>query len=123
MKNSRPRVTLAAETGSAMVEFVALGLVLQCSVLLFGTQILQDQKDQLAVSSSARQAARALTLDSAAGVTVEQIQAQQTGNFGLRSGELNISVEPVAPGPGQVVSATATLHGFRSEVRMRVPRT
>ena len=116
---------LQNDDGSALIEFVVFGLVAQISILMFAGSLLEQQKLQLAVESSARQAVRAATLskDAAQADVANSIEAQQTANFGLVPGRLRITVTPIAPAAGELVSATASIYGASATVRMRVPRS
>jgi len=116
---------LQNDEGSALIEFVVFGLVAQVSILMFAGSLLEQQKHQLAVESSARQAVRAATLskDAAQADVANSIEAQQTANFGLVPGRLRITVTPNAPAAGELVSATASIDGASATVRMRVPRS
>jgi hypothetical protein len=116
---------LQNEEGSALIEFVVFGLVAQISILMFAGSLLEQQKLQLAVESSARQAVRAATLsiDAAQGDVAKAIETQQSANFGLVPGRLRITVTPVAPAAGELVSATASIDGVSATARMRVPRS
>lgn len=116
---------LQNDEGSALIEFVVFGLVAQISILMFAGSLLEQQKLQLAVESSARQAVRAATLskDAAQADVASSIEAQQTANFGLVPGRLRIPVTPAAPEAGELVSATASIDGASATARMRVPRS
>jgi hypothetical protein len=116
---------LQNEEGSALIEFVVFGLVAQISILMFAGSLLEQQKLQLAVESSARQAVRAATLskDAAQGDVAKAIETQQSANFGLVPGRLRITFTPVAPAAGELVSATASIDGVSATARMRVPRS
>ena len=116
---------LQGEEGSALIEFVVFGLVAQISILMFAGSLLEQQKLQLAVESSARQAVRAATLskDSPQADVANVIENQQSANFGLVSGRLQITVTPVAPVAGELVTATASIDGVSATARMRVPRS
>ena len=116
---------LQNDEGSALIEFVVFGLVAQISILMFAGSLLEQQKLQLAVESSARQAVRAATLskDAAQADLASAIESQQSANFGLVPGRLRITVTPGAPAAGELVSATASIDGVSATARMRVPRS
>lgn len=50
------------ESGSALVDFVLYGLLIQMTVLIFGLQIFSLQSAQLAAESAARHALRSFAL-------------------------------------------------------------
>lgn len=121
MKISRSAV-LKSDTGSALIEFVFFGLIVQIGILLFASDLLTQQKYQIAVTSTARQAARAAALTGQGFTGSDTILRQQNANFDLEPGRLSLKVDPIQPQPGDVVTATATLDSASAVARMRVPR-
>lgn len=116
---------ISDEKGSALIEFVVFGLVAQLAVLLFAGQLLDEQKLQIALTTSARQAARAATLSAQTGgaANLAAIRSQQESNFGLANGRLQISLNPASPTMGDLVVATAIIDGHSASATMRVPRS
>ncbi|MFM1984105.1 MAG: hypothetical protein RL723_540 [Actinomycetota bacterium] len=51
------------ETGSALIDFVLYGLLIQMTVLVFGLQVFSLQSAQLAAESAARHALRSFALE------------------------------------------------------------
>jgi hypothetical protein len=110
------------EKGSAIMEFVLFGLVAQIAILIFALDLLGHQKLQMAVETAARQAARNAALPGGSFVGVDAIEKQQSRNFDLAPGRLNLELSPSQPTAGDLVTATASIDGVTAKASMRVPR-
>lgn len=89
------------DRGSAVLEFLAFGLLLQVSVLMWLINISSIQGQQIAAESVARHSLRAFVLSG----TQPQITGQQIVNdFGIKvQPELNFTCEPDCDSPGSVL--------------------
>jgi hypothetical protein len=113
---------LGDDGGSAVIEFIVLGLLAQLLILTFGLGALQGQRQQFAVTLAARQAARLVTQHPEEAFSPEVLGHELESSFDMQSGSLRLTVSPFSPQPGQLVAATAAIGAIRSTVVMRVPR-
>ncbi|MEN9990171.1 MAG: hypothetical protein RL508_1150 [Actinomycetota bacterium] len=116
------REIIRDDKGSAIIEFVVLGLLAQCLILTFGLGALQLQRQQLAVTLASRQAVRLMTQDVGAGGRLDSLSQDLESSFGLSEGTLTLTVRPENPEAGQMVSVTATIDATHSTSTMRMPR-
>ena len=113
---------LCDDSGSAVIEFIVLGLLAQCLILTFGLGALQSQRQQLAVTLAARQAARLVTQDPQGAAGLDSFSQDLESSFGLDDGSLKVSINSESPQAGQLVAATAAIGAIQTTVVMRVPR-
>ena len=97
-------------------------MVAQIGILVFATDLLAHQKIQMAVESTAKQGARTAVLPGLGPADIEEILRQQSSNYGLQPGRLQLSLSPNQPVAGDLVTATASIDGISASARMRVPR-
>lgn len=71
--------SIRAERGSAVIDFVLYGVMLQIGLLLFGLQVFEQQANQLAAESMARHSLRSFALT---GTEVQETAVQVLNDFG-----------------------------------------
>ena len=89
------------DRGSVVLEFLAFGLLLQVSVLMWFINISNLQGQQIAAESVARHSLRAFVLSG----TQPQITGEQILNdFGIKlQPQLNFTCEPDCDSPGSIL--------------------
>ena len=96
-----------SERGSAVIDFVLYGVVLQAGLLMFGMPIYESQSSQLAAESIARHSLRAYVLS---GVGVETSAQQITRDFGIKkNATVKIFCDPDCESDGSVVGVRVSL--------------
>jgi hypothetical protein len=104
--------SLRAEQGSAMVDLIGFGIMLQIPILVFATIGIQSQQQSFAVESIARHALRAHSLWPV-NESTQQVVSEIANDFGIAPQRLQWKIL-CSPNPNcQVVNTTA-----RIEVRM-----
>jgi hypothetical protein len=86
-----PWPKLSGDKGSAVLEFVTIGLLLNVSVLTLAVQLLTHFQAQLAVESVARHVARAIAKDASA-LAVDELATSIAGDFSFRAEDVNLQV-------------------------------
>lgn len=98
---------MKSESGSAVVDLVLYGVVLQAGLLAFGMPIYETQANQLAVESIARHSLRAFVLSD---VQVQSSAEQILRDFGIyKSPIVKLFCEPDCESEGSVVGVQASL--------------
>ena len=77
------------DSGSAVIEFLGFGVLLQVPILLFTLQLVGLQHDQLAVEAIVRQVARSFVIE---GKDPWAAASQVAANFGVRANTLQVHV-------------------------------
>lgn len=114
------RVDLTDEQGSALIEFVVLGLVAQLLLLGVSVPLLVRQQHQIAAISAAKLVGRATAAGQpmSAGYS-ESVSRVVASNFGVEPSQVRISVVRLGGGLASVSASVAEV-GFSYKVR--VPR-
>lgn len=95
------------ETGSAIIEFLGFGLLLQVSVLIGVVQLSNFQAQQMAVESMARHALRAYVLS---GTAPEVTGVQLLSDLGYQGKPIfSLSCAPDCESPRSVIRLKAQL--------------
>jgi hypothetical protein len=84
------------ENGSAVIELLGFGILLQVPILMFATTMAELQRDQLAAQAISIQALRThLQADNPqlAINSLEESIAEMSGNFGIPAGEVDYSLK------------------------------
>lgn len=82
---------ISSENGSAVFEFVTLGLLLNISVLAFAVQTMMHFQAQFASESVARHVARAVAKDASA-VAIDELATSIAGDFSFEPEMVNIAI-------------------------------
>ena len=119
-RGPKPSERLDDESGSALIEFVVLGLVAQLLVLGASVPLLVQQQHQVAAVTAAKLLGRA----TAAGVEVtddyvESVSQVIASNFGLQPEQVRLSVKRRG---GGLASVRAVVDGADFSYNVRVPR-
>ena len=100
------------ERGSALIEFVAIGIVLQLALYLAGSQVFHFQALQLAAESASRHALRAF-LNS--GEPIEKTVRSVLKDFGsLEQHSQSLGCSPDCVSSGSVITVTVNIEGASS---------
>lgn len=107
---------LKQETGSALIEFLGFGLLLQVSVLIGMVQLSSFQAQQMAAESMARHALRAYVLfDTAPESTGDQLQA----DLGVQAKPIfSFSCMPDCESQGSIIRLKARIGSATAEAAM-----
>lgn len=101
------------ERGSALLEFLAFGLLLQVSVLIWLINVSNLQGQQIAAESVARHALRAFVLD---GSPTQETGEQVLHDFGIKlAPQLNFTCDPDCNSPGSVLRLQVVVGAARAE--------
>lgn len=93
---------ISSERGSAVLDFVLFGVVIQVGLLIFATQIFGIQANQLAAESISRHGLRAYILSD---VSPEVTSAQVLSDFGIsKPAEVALNCDPNCTGANSVIS-------------------
>ena len=113
----RCKLPLSEDAGSAVIEFLGFGLLLQVSVLIGLVQVSNFQTEQMAAESIARHALRAYVLF---GTTPEIIGDQIISDLGIRDKPIfSLSCSPDCYSQGSVLRLKAEI-GVASSVAVAV---
>lgn len=103
------------DRGSAIVDFIGFGLLLQIPVLMFSTFALSLQHQQFAIEAIARHAIRAHVLVPDNSNTVKVV-SELAADFGLKESNLNWKLscnpDPKCVEPGSIVRLDIELGGL-----------
>ena len=109
---------LKSDRGSAIVDFIGFGLLLQIPVLLFATFALSTQHQQFALEAIARHGIRAHVLVPDKSSTTRVIR-EIALDFGLKEQDLVWSLscnpDPKCLAPGSIVRLEIKLGGLSAE--------
>lgn len=107
---------LRYEGGSALIEFLLYGALLQVSVLLIGLQVIGLQSSQLAVESIARHALRAFVV---AGQPPDQTAQSLLTDFGsTKKAAIDFRCQPDCYSEGAIITIRVSLDGTSAESSM-----
>jgi hypothetical protein len=107
---------LGDDRGSAIIEFLLYGALLQVSVLMIGTQIIGLQSSQLAVESIARHALRAFVV---AGQEPEQTAQSLLRDLGSnKTAVIQLRCHPDCHSDGAVITIKVSLDSAVAEASM-----
>lgn len=111
--SSRLASLLADESGSAVIELLGFGVLLQVPILVIAGQLLVVQHNQLAAQSLARQLVRVMLQSEnarEADARANLMLTDAVGNFRIDRAQLDFAVdcEPACWQPG-VITVTVTL--------------
>ena len=100
---------LRQERGSAIIEFLLYGVLLQVSVLLIGVQVVNLQSSQLAAESIARHALRAFVV---AGQQPDQTAQSLLRDFGsTKTADIALRCQPDCYSEGALITIMVSLAG------------
>lgn len=100
---------LSQDKGSAIIEFLLYGVLLQVSVLLIGLQVISLQSSQLAVESIARHALRAFVVT---GQQADQTAQSLLRDFGsTKTAEIDLRCQPDCYSEGAIITIKVSLAG------------
>ncbi|MFM6940002.1 MAG: hypothetical protein ACKOUD_05245 [Rhodoluna sp.] len=102
-------VNFKSESGSAVLEFLGFGALLQIPILLGAITLTAIQHDQFAADAINREALRSFTL---LGVTPSQTASEIAMQFGIEPGRVSVKVQCEDTDcnlPGKVISLTTTI--------------
>ena len=109
---------IMSDRGSAVVDFIGFGVLLQIPVLMFSTFALSVQHQQFALEAIARHGIRAHTLVPDRGNTTRVI-SELVADFGLRPSDiewsLNCNPDPDCVEPGSIAIFQVKLGGLSAE--------
>jgi hypothetical protein len=109
---------ILCDQGSAVVDFIGFGLLLQIPVLMFSTSVLSFQHQQFALEAIARHGIRAHVLVPDSGNTTRVI-SELAADFGLKQSDLvwNLSCkpDPKCLASGSMVRLQVRLGGLSAE--------
>lgn len=108
--------SLGDDRGSAIIEFLLYGALLQVLVLMIGTQIISLQSSQLAVESIARHALRAFVV---AGQEPEQTAQSLIKDLGSKkTAVIQLRCQPDCHSDGAVITIKVSLDSAVAEASM-----
>lgn len=100
---------LSQDKGSAIIEFLLYGVMLQVSVLLIGLQVISLQSSQLAVESIARHALRAFVVT---GQQPDQTAQSLLRDFGsTKTADIDLRCQPDCYSEGAIITIKVSLAG------------
>ncbi|MTA83343.1 MAG: hypothetical protein F2552_00395 [Actinobacteria bacterium] len=107
-----------SDRGSAVVDFIGFGVLLQISVLMFSTFALSVQHQQFALEAIARHGIRAHVLIPDRGNTTRVI-SELVADFGLKPSDIEWSLrcnpDPNCVEPGSIALLQIKLGGLSAE--------
>ena len=89
MKLLRPIAKFSSDQGSAAIEFIGLGVLIQLGLLAFGAQLIQVQHNQLAAESMVRNGLRSFTLT---GKSPTQTAGEIAAAYGIPASKIVMAV-------------------------------
>ena len=111
------------ERGSAVLEFLALGLVAQFAILAIALPALQTQRIQLAANSLAAQIARYITLNPENASRIQELVEQETTNYALDPDlRVLVTTDPRIPRSGQRFTVKVKIGSFETTDTRKMPR-
>ncbi|CAB4618255.1 unannotated protein [freshwater metagenome] len=100
------------ERGSALIEFVTIGIALQLALYLAGSQVFHFQAIQLAAEAASRHALRAFLIS---GEPIEKTVRSVLKDFGaLQQHSQSLGCSPDCVSSGSVITVTVTVEGASS---------
>ncbi|MEN9955045.1 MAG: hypothetical protein RLZZ41_709 [Actinomycetota bacterium] len=109
---------IKSDRGSAVVDFIGFGVLLQIPVLMFATAALAIQHQQFALEAIARHGIRAHVLVPDK-VNTTKVINELASDFGLRQSDLvwvlSCSPDPSCLEPGSIVRLEIKLGGLSAE--------
>jgi hypothetical protein len=109
---------IMSDRGSAVVDFIGFGVLLQISVLMFSTFALSVQHQQFALEAIARHGIRAHVLIPDRGNTTRVI-SELVADFGLKPSDIEWSLrcnpDPNCVEPGSIALLQIKLGGLSAE--------
>jgi hypothetical protein len=113
----------SVEEGSALLEFVVLGLLGQVVVLGLAIPALNNQRQQLAATNLAAQISRGVATQRFDSSSFTDVEEQTRANYDLPDDvEITISMTPESPHSGQVFEVTASIGSVAAHEKRRMPR-
>ena len=89
------------DEGSAILEFIVVGILLNVGILVFSTQLMQIQRDQMVAESVARHATRLLSRG-ATEVEAQNLAAQIAHQFGYSTDLISLRASCSSEGCNQL---------------------
>ena len=106
----------STESGSALIDFVLYGLLIQMTVLVFGLQVFSLQSAQLAAESAARHALRSFALN---GVAPDQSVRSIAKDFNFSEDyKVSFSCDPDCISAGSVLKITVKISSATATAKM-----
>lgn len=111
-----PSTKRCPDRGSAIVDFVFYGVVIQVAILVFGLQVFSMQSAQLAAESAARHALRSFVLNGADPDESVRRIAQDFGFVGQQ--KVLLSCLPDCVSEGSVMQITVVVASAKASSKM-----
>ncbi|MFM5905672.1 MAG: hypothetical protein ACKORF_06175 [Micrococcales bacterium] len=112
-----------SDRGSAVIEFVVLGLLAQIVIVAIALPAMQQQRVQLAANSLVSQVARVIAQDPTNLDRIQELVAQQTSNYELGAdSRVSVEVSPELPHPGQLFTVRVQIGTIETTDTRRMPR-
>lgn len=112
-------VNFSDESGSVLVEFIVMGLLLQLLLLAGGLTLIETQHQQLAAESLARHSLRSFLLH---GTPIEVTAKDLAEQFRLSTGyEVSLDCQGNCEQSGDIAALTVRVGGTSARVFMAVP--